>query len=66
MIEEAMSVLKAGKTRHNDVDIVFGQSVGLSLQGIEDKRSKELAKLKITEIIFQAQFGMLQNKSNIR
>ena len=60
MIEEAMSVLKAGKTRHNDVEKVFGQSVGLSLQGIEDKRSKELSKLKIREIIFQAQFGMLQ------
>ena len=38
---------------------MFGQSVGLGLQSIRDHRSKEFAKVKIQEIIFKAQFGLL-------
>ena len=59
MLKEAMAVLSSKKDKVNNVDVVFGQSIGLSIQEIPDKRVKEYTKVKIQELIFQAQFGLL-------
>lgn len=59
MLNEAMAVLSSKKDKVNHVDVLFGQNIGLSLQEIPDKRVKEYAKVKIQELIFQAQFGLL-------
>lgn len=40
-----------------DSDDLFGQLVAQSLKGIENKRCKEIAKLKIQQLLFEAQFG---------
>ena len=59
MLDEAMSVLAARKSRVADADEIFGQNVTASLRNIVDNRCKEFLKVKIQELIFQAQFGML-------
>lgn len=42
-----------------DPDVLFGENIGLSLQKVSNQRCKEYAKVKIQEILFQAQFGDL-------
>ena len=61
VMDETMSVLKAfvGKKQTLDDNDIFGQNIACGLRKITDARSKELAKVKIQEIIFQAQFGLL-------
>ena len=59
MLDQAMSVLKSSQNKVLNADEVFGQSVGLSLQNVSDKQAKEFAKVKIQEILFKAQFGIL-------
>lgn len=59
MLDEAMSILAARKNRVADSDEIFGQNVTASLRNIADNRCKEFLKVKIQELIFQAQFGML-------
>ena len=59
MLDEAMSILAAKKNKVMDADETFGQNVTASLRNIPDNRCKEFVKVKIQELIFQAQFGML-------
>ena len=40
-----------------DGDIIFGKHVCQTLKEIKDKRSKELVKLRIQQLLFEAQFG---------
>ena len=60
MMEAAWSVLTTKKNKVLDADEIFGQNIALSLKSITDKRCKEFAKVKMQEIIFQAQFGIIQ------
>lgn len=41
----------------DDSDELFGQLVAQSLKGIDNKRCKEMTKLKIQQFLFEAQFG---------
>ena len=61
ILQKAMSVLndEEGEKKIVDADILFGESVGASLKSITDIRSKEYIKVKIQELVFQAQFGLL-------
>ena len=54
MLDEAMSVLAARKSRVADADEIFGQNVTASLRNIVDNRCKEFLKVKIQEPLFQA------------
>lgn len=60
-MEEAVSVLKTAVKPKESVDEeeIFGRNIACGLRKIKDERSKELAKVKMQEIIFQAQFGLL-------
>ena len=61
MLDTAMSVFERARKNQaagrDDADDTFGRNVANGLRGIESKRGKELAKLKIQEIIFLAQTG---------
>ena len=46
-----------GSDRFDDTEKIFGQHVASSLRSIKDIRTKEYAKLKIQEIIFQCCMG---------
>ena len=59
MLEQVTSVLDRTQVKEIHADDLFGQSIGASLKSIPDQRSKEFAKVKIQEIIFQARFGLL-------
>ena len=48
-----------GEKKIVDADILFGESIGASLKSITDIRLKEYIKVKIQELVFQAQFGLL-------
>ena len=45
------------KIKSRDPDDVIGVTIGASLRSISNIKNKELAKVKISEIIFKAQFG---------
>ena len=58
VLEKTFSVLEDVTNKwkmpvEEDGDTVFGKS----LKDITDKRSKELVKLKIQQLLFEAQFG---------
>ena len=57
MMDEAMSILRSKKNKVQDPDEAFGMTIGASLRSTSNIRNKEFAKVKIQEIIFQAQFG---------
>ncbi len=59
--EQARPVFTTVARRNNmvDADEIFGQNVTASLHNISDTRCKEFLKVKIQELIFQAQFGLL-------
>ena len=42
-----------------DADQRFGQNIAAGLRNITDDKSKEYVKVKMQELIFQAQFGSL-------
>ena len=42
-----------------DADQRFGQNIAVGLRNITDDKSKEYVKVKMQELIFQAQFGLL-------
>ena len=56
---EAMSILRSKKTKVQDPDEAFGMTIGASLRSISNIQNKEFEKVKIEEIIFQAQFENL-------
>ena len=58
LLEEALSVLKKAKTMNprNQQDS-FGEHVGQTLRSIKNEAAREFAKVKIQEILYQAQFG---------
>ena len=57
MMDEAMSILRSKKNNVPDPDESFRMTIGASLQFISNIQNTEFAKVKIQEIIFQAQFG---------
>jgi len=59
MLDQAMLVLDAKRHKKLDADELFAQSIGESLKSIPDRRFKEYVKVKIQELVFQAQFGLL-------
>lgn len=63
-MDKALSVLEsASKTTNEssvDADEAFGKTVGLQLKNIKDIQSKEFAKIKICELMYKAQFGLLR------
>ena len=56
MMDEAMSILRFKKIKVQDPDEAFGMTIGASLRSISNMQNNEFAKVKIQEIIFQAQF----------
>ena len=56
-MDEAMSTLRSKKNKVQDPDEAFGMTIGASLRSISNIQNKEFAKIKIQEIIIQAQFG---------
>ena len=64
MLNKSLVLLKNISNRHHitppaapDDDNMFGKLFAQSLKGIENKRCKEMAKLKIQQLLFEAQFG---------
>ena len=62
VLEKSLSVLEDVTNKRKipmeeDGDIIFGQHACQSLKDIKDKRSKELVKLRIQQLLFEAQFG---------
>ena len=62
VLQKSLSVLEDVTNKRKipmeeDGDIIFGKHVCQSLKDIKDKRSKELVKLKIQQLLFEAQFG---------
>ena len=57
-MDQAISVLTEKPIVLN-AEEAFGRHVALSLLNIADRQSREFAKLKVQEILFQAQFDML-------
>ena len=43
----------------DDGEEIFGRHVAKSLKAITDKRSRELAKIKIQQILFDVEFGVI-------
>ena len=60
LLEEAAAIFRNKKETRSDGEDIFSQNVAAGLRAISDVRNRELAKLKIQEILFQAQFGMLE------
>lgn len=60
-MDKALSILESASTeqKENDADEAFGRTVGLQLKSIGNIQNSEYAKLKIQEILYQAQFGLL-------
>ena len=59
LVDKAMSILdNAGGKKKARADEAFGQNIGLT-----DDRNKEFAKVQIQEILFKAQFGLLETPS---
>ena len=62
-MDKALSVLQSASSKNEsaivvDADEAFGQSIGLQLKNITNDQSKAYAKMKIYEVLFQAQFGV--------
>ena len=69
LLEETLPAPEATQAKTVDADDVFGQHVAASLRNIKEYRSKEYLKVRIQELIFEAQFGMLpmpSRQANIR
>ena len=56
--EQPVYVVHSHKDKRDDAEDIFGQHVAAGLRAVSNIRSRELAKLKIQEILFQAQFGV--------
>ena len=52
------------KGQAEDAEEIFGRHVAESLKSITEQRSRELAKLKIQQVLFEAQFGGVQHGFN--
>ena len=61
-LEEAVSTLRAVKNKTLDEDDVYGQTIAFSMRSIKDPRKRAYVKLKIQEVIFQTQFGHMDNQ----
>ena len=71
LLEQAVSVFCSKKENKDDPENIFSKHVAVVLRPVSDIKNRELAKLKIQEILFQAQFGMLgipiqQNETNLQ
>lgn len=45
----------------DDSEEIFGKHVAKSLKAITDKRSRELAKIKIQQVLFDVEFGVIDH-----
>ena len=54
-----MAFLKSKRNKSVDIDKLFGQNIAAGLRNIIDNKSKEYVKVKMQELTFQAQFGLL-------
>ena len=62
VMNEAVTILKATASQSSDPiddEEIFDRNIACGSRKIKDGRSKEFAKVKLQEIIFQAQFGLL-------
>ena len=62
VLEKCLSVLENVTNKRKipmkkDGDIIFGKHVCQTLKEIKDKRCKELVKLRIQQLLFEAQSG---------
>ena len=57
MMDEAMSILRSKKIKVQGPYEAFGMTIFASLRSISNIQNKEFVKVKIQQIIFQAQFG---------
>ena len=62
LIDQALSALQSKVATPEDGDDIFGKNVACSLKKINDEQTKEYAKLKIQEILFQARCGALSRE----
>ena len=58
ILDQAASYLVSRQNKVIDAEEVFGQTVAHGLCAITNNYAHEYAKVKIQEILFQAQFGM--------
>lgn len=59
--DQAVIVLQDVNKNQMDEDDVYGQTIAFSMRHIRDPMKKAFAKIKIQEIIYQAQFGSFEN-----
>ena len=45
----------------DDSEEIFGKNVAKSLKAITDKRSRQLAKIKIQQVLFDVEFGVIDH-----
>ena len=57
MLEEVWIDYKEKKNRALPSDETFGKNVTASLRAMTDLRKKEILKVKVKELIFEAHFG---------
>ncbi|XP_057311137.1 uncharacterized protein LOC130648984 [Hydractinia symbiolongicarpus] len=59
MLKHAISVLEEKRGKTLSADELYGRTLGESLKAIPDRMQKEYLKVKIQELLFQAQMGLL-------
>ena len=65
-LDEAMGTLQTVKEKLNtfDEDDAYGKTIAFEMRKIKDQRRKAYAKLKIQEIIYNAQVGQTEGSMN--
>ena len=59
LCDEVVAFLKSKRNKSVHADELLGQNIAAGLRNITDNNSKEYVKVKMQELIFQAQFGLL-------
>ena len=59
LLDQAMAVFQGKKSKTDDAEDLFSKHVASGLRAVTDLRNREYAKVKIQEILFNAQFGLL-------
>ena len=61
---KSVTILRSTKEHELDEDDIYGQTIAFSMRRIKDHRRKSLAKIKIQEILYEAEFGQLGGSQN--
>ena len=67
VLNKSLALLESATNRKGqaeDAEEIFGRHVAESLKSITEQRSREVAKLKIQQLLFEAQFGGVQHGFN--